>query len=69
MSKATISERFKKTREDAGYTQQQMADRLGIERNTVKQIDAGNIKPNLEIIRAWKKCFKVSYDWIIDGKK
>lgn len=62
-----INKRFKQTRKDAGMTQQVFADELGIGLSTVKAIETNIVVPNIYIIKQWKKKFKKSYDWIIDG--
>ena len=60
--------RFRTTRIEAGFTQQDMADAVNTTLSMIKQIETGRVVPNLHIIRCWHKEFRRSYDWIIDGK-
>ncbi len=42
MDNRTIKQRIRKLREENGFTQQRMADLLGIDRNTYRGIEQGN---------------------------
>lgn len=64
-----INKRFKQTRAEAGMTQEEMAEAVGITRSAVKQIETGRMIPNIYILRRWRQVFKRSYDWILDGKE
>lgn len=67
--KDRIYKRFKQTRAEAGMTQEEMAEAVGITRSAVKQIETGRMIPNIYILRRWRQVFKRSYDWILDGKE
>ena len=64
-----INDRFKETRIDAGYTQEDFAKQLGISLSMVKQIETERATPNIFILRQWKKVFHKSYNWIFEGKE
>jgi len=64
-----INKRFKQARKDAEVNQETFAKALRTSLSVVKQIEAGNTLPNLDIIKTWKRKYQVSYDWILDGSK
>ena len=43
---------LKKARQDKGLTQQQLADKLGITRQTISHIECGRIKPSINNAKA-----------------
>lgn len=47
---ATLSERLKDIRKFKGYTQQEMADFLGISKSSLNNYEQGIRKPNIEIL-------------------
>lgn len=52
---------FKKKREDAGMTQAQIAEKLGITRQAISNIENGIAKPNVE--NAKKLGNLLGFDW------
>lgn len=61
-----IAERVKQIRKEAGLTQQQFADRLGLKRNSIAQIEGGRNTSD-QTIRAICKEFNVNEAWLRDG--
>ena len=52
-----LSERLKKIRESIGFTQEQVAQALGIERTTYTYYETGKNKPKVERLRDIAKLF------------
>jgi len=70
MYKEHFCEKIKLAREEAGYTQQQVADITKISQNTISRIENGKREPDLENIGTLIDLYEVSADWIFGtGKK
>lgn len=69
MARKTIGDRIKKIREEAGLTQYDFGDTLGLSREMVNALERDRFEPRVEILRAIKKKYKMSYDWLLDGEK
>lgn len=52
---------LKKTRQEKGFTQQQLADILGITRQTISHIECGRIKPSIDNAKAIAKV--LGFEW------
>lgn len=63
-----ICQRFIDTRTEKDLTQQNMADILQIDVNTIKQIETFRQAPTITIIRRWATKLNKSYKWIMEGK-
>lgn len=61
-----IAERVKQIRKEAGLTQQQFADRLGLKQNSIAQIEGGRNTSD-QTIRTICKEFNVNEAWLRDG--
>ena len=61
-----IAERVKQIRKEAGLTQQQFADRLGLKQNSIAQIEGGRNTSD-QTIRTICKEFSVNESWLRDG--
>ena len=61
-----IAERVKQIRKEAGLTQQQFADRLGLKQNSIAQIEGGRNTSD-QTIRTICKEFAVNEAWLRDG--
>lgn len=64
----TFSEKLKKAREDAGYTQQQVSDILGIGRSTLANYEVGRTEPDLGTLSQLSDFYCVSTDWLLGTK-
>ena len=62
--KRTFSERLKRARIDKGYTQQQLAEKLGIARITLTQYERTVNEPNFSMLVRIAKILNVSLDWL-----
>lgn len=56
---------FKLLRTENGYTQDGLADMLGISRSAVSMYENGNREPDLETLEAIADLFKVDMDYLL----
>jgi transcriptional regulator with XRE-family HTH domain len=61
----TISKRVKELRENAGWSQIELASRAGIDRKTVNRIENGHFMPSVETLVALGKALGIPTDSII----
>lgn len=65
----TLGDRFRKAREDEGLTQQELADALGIDRNTVSAYETNQrVRPSKLYVRAWAQECHVPEEWLRTGR-
>lgn len=62
----TIGERIKKARLDKGYTQEQLAQMIGVAKSTLTGYEKGNREPDAMKINALAKALDVTGDYILD---
>lgn len=62
-----MNERIKQVRIDAGLTQQQFADRIGLSRNFIAMIETGGRAPSPRTITDICREFNVSISWMQNG--
>lgn len=65
--KKNLAVRLRWAREQAGLSQGQVAERLGVHRPTVSQIEAGDRNVRLDEIDKFAELYGVSRDWLVDG--
>lgn len=63
----TYGERFMKARRLNNWTQQQLAERLGIDRKTVLAIEADKRTPKKSVVIAWSVVTGVPLEWLETG--
>jgi transcriptional regulator with XRE-family HTH domain len=63
----TMADRLRKSREDLGLDQQQMAERLGIARQSVSNYERGHTRPLRLILRQWALATGVPEWWLRSG--
>jgi len=51
--------RLKRLREKRGWTQQVLAEKVGVARVTIARIEIGNRRPSLELVERLAKALKV----------
>lgn len=61
-----IGEQIKKARQNRGYTQQELADILGVAKNTVTGYERGNRAPDALKIKAIAKALGVTGNWLME---
>lgn len=64
-----ISQTLKKLRENNGYTQQQVANALGIERSTYTYYETGKTTPDINTIIKLAKIFNISCTEMLENEK
>ncbi len=62
----SIGEQIKKARQNRGYTQQELADILGVAKNTVTGYERGNRAPDALKIKAIAKALGVTGNWLME---
>lgn len=62
-----LGKRIKKIREEKGFTQQQLADELGISIHTVSKYEQGQREPSMEIMNKIANILEVElFEFIVD---
>lgn len=61
-----LSRNLKTYRKDVGFTQQQIADVLGIDRSTYTYYESGKILPDIKTVRKLTKILQVDYADLLD---
>ena len=68
MSDIHITTSLKDYRTKAGYTQEELADKLGVTRQTINAIEQGKYQPTLYLAWQCAKLFKVSIETLFTFK-
>ena len=63
-----MNERMKKLRKTLGFTQQELANRIGIKRNTIAQYEIGRNEPIDAVISLICREFNVNETWLRTGE-
>lgn len=63
-----IADRMRKAMRVSGVGVQEMADYLGVARNTVSTWINGRIQPSQQTLRLWAIRCAVPYEWLKDGQ-
>lgn len=64
----TLAEKIKKLRTDKGWSQQQLADHLGLQRTTITQYESGRIAPSSEVFKKLSGMFSITVDMLMDDR-
>jgi len=62
----TLAEKISYLRKRAGISQEELAERLSISRQSVYKWESGESQPNYDKIKAISKMFNVSFDYLLD---
>lgn len=62
----TIADKIKRAREQAGFSQQELADRLHVSRSAVAKWESGLGTPDIENLKGLSRLFGVSMDALTD---
>ncbi len=65
MYKELLGTKLKKARNEAGYTQRQIADLLKINQSQLSKIENGQIEPNIETLGTLIDFYEVNADWML----
>ena len=63
---ATIQNRVKELRSERGWTQQQLADAVGVSRQSINSIERDRYVPSLILALTFARVFKCSTDEIFE---
>ncbi len=61
-----INEQLKLVRKVNNFTQQQVADALGIDRSTYASYETGRNRPDIKFVSAFAKTFGITIDFILN---
>lgn len=61
---SSIRNRVKELRDARGWTQQQLADAVGVSRQSINSIERGRYVPSLELALTFARLFRLSTDEI-----
>lgn len=64
-----IQERIKELRNQLNLTQKDFAEKIGISRDLMAQIERKNSTPSLTVVTNIVNEFNISYRWLITGEK
>lgn len=64
----TLADRLRKAMSDRGVTVYDMADFLGMQRETVSRYRNGGLTPGPAVIRAWSLKTQTDLHWLRTGK-
>ena len=60
-----LEERLKQLRKSTGFTQQQIAQMLGIDRSSYSYYEMGKTRPSIKILIKLSCIFRVSIDYLV----
>lgn len=70
MYKEIFASRLKTIREEVGYTQQEVADQIGISRTSINRYENKERQPDIENIGKLAEFYCISIDWLFGlGKR
>ena len=61
----TVNVRIRELRVEHGFTQQYVADLLGIDRSNYSKYERGKLEPNPDMLIALTKLYNVSADYLL----
>jgi DNA-binding XRE family transcriptional regulator len=64
-----LRHRLRIAREYAGYEQDELAELIGVSRNTIGNAEVGRVKPRRITLRAWAFHCEVPLSWIEGGEQ
>lgn len=63
----SVGERIKEARRAKGITQKELADLIGVNKNTISGYEGGYREPDVPRIHALSKALDVTGDWLIES--
>jgi len=60
-----LSEKIRKLRKEAGFSQQNLAEKLGIHITHISRIENGHYQPSLDVLKKVMDIFGVSADYLL----
>lgn len=68
MYKETFAQKLKQARNNAGYTQRQIAEILNMKQPTLASYELGRTEPDIETLGKLADFYEVSVDWLLGTK-
>ncbi|MBI2896499.1 MAG: helix-turn-helix transcriptional regulator [Deltaproteobacteria bacterium] len=62
-----LGRRIKECRRSLGITQEELAERAGVNIKTIQGVEQGRTEPELRTIRRLAKTIRTSVDWLVHG--
>ena len=66
--KFNLNDRLRKARETADLDQAQLAELIGVSRNSVSAAERGSTKPRKAVLIAWAFATRVPFEWLTTGQ-
>ena len=66
--KFNLNDRLRKARETADLDQAQLAELIGVSRNSVSAAERGASKPRKPVLIAWAFATRVPFEWLATGQ-
>lgn len=63
----TVADRLRKAREHAGMKQIELAEEIGVSRNSISNYESSVVAPRRIVINAWSAATKVPVSWLMTG--
>ena len=63
-----FKERLRELRKQRGYSQVELADKLGLSKSTIGAYETGDIKPSLDAINQLAEFFMVDVDYLLGNE-
>lgn len=64
----TVGDRLAKARQSARVSRDEMAQLLGVHRNTVSNYERGTTAPSVAVLRVWAQRCEVPFEWLRSGE-
>lgn len=65
----TFQERLRQLRVARGWSQEALAEQLGLSRQAVQKWETGNARPDMDNLVTLSRLFQVSLDWLVIGQE
>ena len=69
MDQIKIGKFFQELRKEKGFTQEQLAERLGVARRTISRWETGSNLPDLDILIELSDLYSVDLRELLDGER
>lgn len=63
----TVADRLRKAREHAGMKQSELAEEIGVSRNSISNYESSVVAPRRIVLNAWSRATKVPLAWLMTG--
>ena len=63
----TLGERLKYVRKNKGYTQESLADTIGVSRGVIFNLEKNKTEPQMIVVNAICQTLNINKDWLLSG--